>query len=376
MCILKKGPLSKIDLKKKDRILSAISETYENMCTALQHKSPKEVPVVLWSSRAVLGLSKRAQNLKQYFLDPDIKLATQLIPIENFPGLLTLSGINYDLGMVLEPSGFGCNVHWFDNQPPYAEPCLSDLSDVIRLKIPDPHKDGLLPIALNHYKFIMNNMDPALIEACPFYKGSIVVLGQLEIAAAMLGQTNFYMLLYDNPDGLHSLLNHITEGLIKWMTTLEEINSGHQIISIVEHTPGMISASHVAEFFVPYFRKIRDAFPSAIFLYHNEGPGNHYMRQIPEIGTNIFFCGDVDLRKAKLLIGNDVTLMGNLDPLKLIRDGTKDEVFKESLKRLSAASKNGGFFLSCGGLAGPPGSTPWENISAMMQAAKTWCKAQ
>jgi len=255
MCLLKKGEPSNSDLKKKDRILTMIAEAYENMSTALQHRSPKKVPVVLWSSRGVFGLSNRAENLKQYFMDPDIKLATQLIPLENFPGLLTLSGINYDCGMVLEPSGFGCNVRWFDNQPPFAEPCLSDLSEAISLKSPDPHKDGLFPIALRHYKVILDNLDPALIEVCPIYSGSIVVLGQLEIASAMLGQTNFYMSLYDDPENLHSLLNHITEGLIRWISALEEINGGHQIISVVEHTPGMISASHVAEFFIPYLKE-------------------------------------------------------------------------------------------------------------------------
>jgi len=99
------------------------------------------------------------------------------------------------------------------------------------------------------------------------------------------------------------------------------------------------------------------------------------MEQIPDTGADIFFCGELDLRKAKLLIGSEITLMGNLDPIGLLRDGSQDDVFKESLKCLEAASENGGFFLSCGGLAGPPGSTPWENISAMMQATLEWSKA-
>ena len=377
MSLFMKDKHNSVDLKRKTRALSAVSEAYQNMMKALRHESPEKVPVVLWYSRGVIGLAGEGTTVMQYYLDPEIKLATQLLPLEEFPGILIIPGIFYDLGLVLESSGFGCEVRWFDYQPPSTAPCLSDLSDVSSLKLPNPLKDGLFPTALRHYRYMLDRIDPAFLEACPVYAGSIGTLGPMEVAAAMLGQTEFYTSFHENPDGLHELLNYATEGLLLWMSALEEINGGHLMISLVEHLPSMISNAHVKEFFVPYFQKIRKAYPNAILVFHNEGASNHYLECIPEAGADIFFCGDVDLRKAKQLIGDRVTLMGNIKPLGALLNGSKTEVIEECLECLEVASKNGGFFLSNGGgLAAPVGATPMENIAAMLEATEIWSARQ
>jgi len=372
-----RGKEGSIDPKKKNRALSAIDEAYRNMMVALRHESPRRVPVVLWYSRGVIGIAGGETNVMKYYWDTEIKLATQLLPLEAFPGILIIPGIFFDLGLVVETSGFGCEVRWFEFQPPTVAPCLSSLSEISKLKLPNPQKDGLFPTALDHYRHMLDRIDPSLLEACPLYAGSIGTLGPMEVAAAMLGQTELYTSFYENPDGLHELLNHATEGLLLWMSALEEVNGGHQMISLVEHIPSMISDAHTQEFFVPYFRRIRDAYPDAILVFHNEGASNHYLERIPEAGADIFFCGDVDLRKAKQLIGDRVTLMGNLKPLGVLLNGSRDEVIEESLGCLELASEGGGFFLSNGGgLAAPVGSTPLENIAAMLEATEVWAERQ
>jgi len=133
----------------------------------------------------------------------------------------------------------------------------------------------------------------------------------------------------------------------------------------------MTSEEHAKEFFAPYFRRIRDAYPGVILVFHNERFSNHYLECIPEAGTDVFFCGDVDLWKAKQLIGDRVTLMGNLKPLEVLLSGSTDEVIAESLECMEMAAEGGGFFLSNGGgLAAPVGSTPWENVAAMLKATE------
>jgi uroporphyrinogen-III decarboxylase len=373
MSLFMKGNDGSIDAKRKRRALAAAAEAHQNMMSALRHETPDRVPVVLWYSRGVIGIAGGSENMMTYYEDPEIKLATQLLPLEVFPGILIVPGIFFDLGLVVETSGFGCKVRWFDYQPPTAAPCLTDLSGVSKLKLPNPFKDGLFPMALEHYRYMLDRLDPKFLEACPLYAGSIGTLGPMEIAAAMLGQTELYMSFYDNPEGLHELLNFATEGLLLWMKALESINGGHRMISLVEHIPSMISDAHAEAFFVPYFRRIREAYPEAILIFHNEGPSDHYLERIPEAGADVFFCGDVDLSRAKRIIGDRVTLMGNINPLGALLNGSKDEVIEEGLACLESAAAGGGFFLSNGGgLAAPPGSTPLENITAMLEATKIW----
>ncbi|MBW2145970.1 MAG: hypothetical protein JRI22_02995 [Deltaproteobacteria bacterium] len=358
-----------VNNKHKIQILSKIAESYENMQSALRHEPPRRIPVVLWYTRGPLGLAEGAKNIKQYYMDPDVKLSTQLLPLEKFPGLLVVPGVYHDLGLATEPSGFGCSIRWDEDTPPHPEPCLEDLSLVSARKAHDPYRDGLFPQAIEHYRQMLANLDPALVEAYPLLAGSTCILGPLEVAGYMYGHSRFYLGMVTEPDRIHELIAYVTEGIIRWLSILEEINGGHRIISLIEHTPSLISRSNSEEFFVPYVTKIRDAFPEAIFLYHNEGPSNHYLPLVAEIGADIFHCGDVELQEAKKQIGDRVTLMGTVHPLYVLRDGSREEVIKESKKCIESASEGGGFLLSSGGgLAMPVGATPWVNISAMLES--------
>lgn len=358
--------------RKKNKLLEAISGAYRNFCLALAHQQPEKTPVVLWYTRTSFGLPKGAETINDYYFNPDYKLAAQIWPMENFPGLLTLPGVFYDFGLVVEPSGFGCPVTWFDHQPPSAGQCLDNFNQISSLKMPDFNKDGLFPKATEHYKHLLGKLDPELARAYPVLQGGVLVMGPMETARAMVGASKFFLSLLTDPQAIKDLLAHVTKGLIAWLHCLEEINGGHRLIATVEHTPCQISLAHCREFFVPFVKKIRQAFPEAVFLYHNEGPGDHYMEELPGIGADIFHCQDVDLIRAKKKLGSSLTLQGTLHPLHLLRDGSPEDVFNACMVCMDqAAAGGGGFLLSQGGgLASPEGTTPLENIRAILKAAQ------
>ncbi|MCJ7715393.1 MAG: uroporphyrinogen decarboxylase family protein, partial [Anaerolineales bacterium] len=135
---------------------------------------------------------------------------------------------------------------------------MTDLSNIADVKIPDPHKDGLFPKAIEHYSYMIPRVDPALIEAYPFIVRGVMIMGPLEVVSAMTGATTFFESLYTKPEIIHELLERVTQGLIRYLSALEKINGGHKFIMLGEHTPGQISPKHSEEFFVPYERKISD----------------------------------------------------------------------------------------------------------------------
>ncbi len=240
---------------EKDKLLETISVAYKNFCLSLAHQQPTKTPVVMWYTRTSFRLPDGAQNINDYYHNPDYKLAAQIWPMENFPGLLTLPGIFPDFGLVLEPSGFGCPVKWFDYQPPSAESCLNDYKEISSLKMPDFNKDGLFPKARQHYKHMLEKLDPELVHAYPILQGSVLVMGPLETVRAMIGASRFFLSLITDPQAIKDLLTHVTQGIIAWLHCLEDINGGHRSIAMVEHTPCQVSLAHTQEFFVPFVKK-------------------------------------------------------------------------------------------------------------------------
>jgi uroporphyrinogen decarboxylase len=76
----------------------------------------------------------------------------------------------------------------------------------------------------------------------------------------------------------------------------------------------------------------------------------------------------VELTEAKTRVGNDVILMGNLNPTELLLTGTPESVEAEARECIRAVGQDGRFILSSG--CEVPPLTPLANIRAMVTAAK------
>jgi len=82
--------------------------------------------------------------------------------------------------------------------------------------------------------------------------------------------------------------------------------------------------------------------------------------------------GDCDLARLKREFGAKISLMGNLHTTEVMLRGTPDDVRRESRKCIDDAAEGGGFILSTGDQCGR--DTPFENIRAMIEVARTYGK--
>ncbi|MBT9139369.1 MAG: Uroporphyrinogen decarboxylase [Syntrophomonadaceae bacterium] len=87
-------------------------------------------------------------------------------------------------------------------------------------------------------------------------------------------------------------------------------------------------------------------------------------------GGAIQFDSHVNLKWAKSLIGDKITIMGNLDCNRIMHMGTPAEVEKACKKAIKDGAKNGGFWLSGG--CETPRDMPYENMNAMLKACKKY----
>ena len=110
-----------------------------------------------------------------------------------------------------------------------------------------------------------------------------------------------------------------------------------------------------------------------IYHYHLHGTGRAMLCDIVESGVNII-CpleasprGDFDIAEVKSAFGDRLALKGNIDPF-FLKDGSIQEIEDAVIKCIKAAGAGGGFTLATGD--GVLKDTPFENISAMVQAGR------
>ena len=77
-----------------------------------------------------------------------------------------------------------------------------------------------------------------------------------------------------------------------------------------------------------------------------------------------------DLKLAKKVIGNELCLMGNLDPVKELLPNNTPDILKLSLERLQWGAPGGGYLLSSGGGMAP--GTSCQTIETMLQATRQY----
>ncbi|NLN15838.1 MAG: hypothetical protein GX182_00790 [Firmicutes bacterium] len=341
---------------------------YQDFLTTLGHQEPSRVPVAIWNTRSALVRAPGARRLRDYYQNVEIKLRSQLFPLDRFDECLIIPGVWPDYGVALEASAFGSPVHWSEDNPPQAMPYMEQVADFKKMKPIDPREDGLMATALNEYRYMLANLDRKYLDRIGYLDGCAVTTGPLEVAAAMVGHTKLYVAFYDDVQLVHSFLEFITDGIISYLKALEKVAGELKLVAMIEHVPGQISPEHFHEYAVPYISQVFQEFPRAIKLYHNEDNLTHILGDLPRLGADIWHFGDVDPAQAKAAVGTSLTLLGNLHPLRVLLEGTPDQVAAKAKECIDSLASGGGYILSSGGGLAP--GTPLENVEAMISTAR------
>ena len=106
-------------------------------------------------------------------------------------------------------------------------------------------------------------------------------------------------------------------------------------------------------------------------IYHVCGDTLPIMPAIPCTGIDILSADHaIDLAAAREIVGKTICLMGNVDPITVMWNGTPEMIRDESYKCIDAAGADGRFILSAG--CEVPKDTPLQNMQAIVMAAKSY----
>jgi uroporphyrinogen decarboxylase len=256
-----------------------------------------------------------------------------------------------------------------DSAPVASKPAISSLDEVDKLRVPDPYKDPLLSELLKSTKMVVDEIGD---QAFVIGRGD---QGPFSLACEIRGMSEFLLdlALGEELDKVHQLLEFCME--VSERYCLAQIEQGAHATSIGDSPsgPDVISPEYYREFAYPYVEKLAQRLKKRdiILAYHICGNATPIISDMVRSGADII---EIDQKSDQIAVKDvamgKATILGPVDPSKVMAFGTPELVEEKCFEALDNMSSGSGFILGPG-CALPP-NTPDENIDAMIESVKKY----
>ncbi len=250
---------------------------------------------------------------------------------------------------------------------PYVqEPAIKHWDDLSGMAPVDPKRSEIL----SPYLTALEGLKETLGAQVPV--GSFIG-GPLSIAAFVRGTDHLMRDLTKHPEKVHRLLQIVTDSALLYIDAVLDLECQVSIADPVA-SGSLISAKTFQQFVKPYLKQYADRViqkTGAGPMLHICGNTTRIWHDMVETGAStLSLDNEVDMGKAKELVGEEACLMGNVDPVNVIAKGTREQIFAAVQSCLAKTADNPKGFVLASGCQIPIG-TPLENIHAFVDAART-----
>lgn len=136
-------------------------------------------------------------------------------------------------------------------------------------------------------------------------------------------------ILYTDPALAHELLDRITNVTIQYLKA--QIKAGAHIVQIFDSWAGILGKEQYAEFGLKYLKRIAAAITEVPVTLFAKG-AYHSLREIATSDCNtVGLDWQMDMANVRDIVGNDVTVQGNLDPAALYASHSEVEQLTKNL---------------------------------------------
>jgi uroporphyrinogen decarboxylase len=234
--------------------------------------------------------------------------------------------------------------------------------DVARLKLPDPLKDGRMPVIVE--------CDRILVDTIGDHVGINGGLsGPLSFASNLRGPQQILYDMLDRPAMVHELLALGLEAT-KAFGEAQIVRGGVKTVNIYEPMATMISNPMVEEFSFHYLEQLIRHLKGlgSLVLLHICNDTTRLLNRMVEIGADILSLDvQVDLAVAKKIVAGRAGISGNVATWNLACLSPQD-IYEEACRCIEKAAPGARYTL--GSSCEVPYETPEENIDAMVRAAR------
>jgi MtaA/CmuA family methyltransferase len=262
-----------------------------------------------------------------------------------------------------EAADCGATVERFDDQPPAIDESralLADKRTLDTLQIPDPRAEGRMRDRVRAAALFRERVgSEKLIEGW--------IEGPCAESADLRGINTLMLDFYDDEDFIHRLFGFTVEMGLRFAAA--QIEAGVDLIGVGDAAASLVGPQIYEQFVWPYEQRLVDgihAMGGRVRL-HICGNTSRIVAPIGRLGCEIvdldFMVSLADARRA---MGPEQVLLGNIDPVRVLRNGTPASV-RAALAECRAQA--GDRYIVGAGCEVPRG-TPRENVLAMTEFAR------
>ncbi len=252
-----------------------------------------------------------------------------------------------------------------DDQPfgGVGQPLVRTAADVDRIPPPDVGSSGRYPLMLEALQRIVSALGrDVFVVACfdqyPF-----------SLACELIGLEQVMLKLAEDRPLVEAVMERCLEYVVAYGKALAEV--GADLLSGGDSPAGLVGPEYYREAAWPYEKRLVSELKAATgkpVSLHICGNAVPYLPGMAETGADVLEVdAQVDLAEAARIVGPQVTLWGNLDPVGVLAQGTCEQVRQaaRAAVRAVAAANHRRFVLSSGCTLAM--ETPPENVDALLE---------
>jgi len=254
-----------------------------------------------------------------------------------------------------------------DNQPwgGTGDPLIKSAADIDRIPAPDIGAQGRYPLMIEALSRIVSQIGrEVFIVAC-------VDQYPFSLAAALMGINEIMTRIVDDPEFVRALMSRCEQYAAAYGRALAD--AGADLLSGGDSPAGLLGPKLYRESALPaeirLVKELKATTRKPVSL-HICGNATAILPDMATSGADVLELDHaVDLGQACRTVGPNVGLWGNLDPIRVLAQGTTQQVRQAAQRTLAAAkaAAHGRFVLSSGCTLAV--ETPPENIEALIRAS-------
>ncbi len=262
-----------------------------------------------------------------------------------------------------EAADCGASVKFFPDQPPAldeANALLADKSKLRNLKVPDPATGPRMSNRLEALRLYRQRVGKEkLIEGW--------IEGPMAQAADLRGVNTLMTDFFDDPPFINDLFAFVVE--LELTFAKAQVAEGAELIGVGDAAASLVGPKLYKEFVWPYEKRMMARLRamrvrSRLHICGNTRP---ILGLMGELGCDVV---DLDslapLAEGRAAMGPKQVLLGNIDPVRVLRNGTAEEVYTAMAECHRQTGDN--FIVSAG--CEVPRDTPDENLRALLRYAR------
>lgn len=262
-----------------------------------------------------------------------------------------------------EASDLGAAIEWFDNQPPAiieSRALIAAKARLDTLALPDPHAPGRMLDRVQAVRLLAERAGTDRIV-----QGWVE--GPCAMAADLRGLNTLMFDLSDDPPFVEALFDFAVRMEVNFARA--QVEMGATLIGVGDAAASLVGPRLYNQYVQPYEKRLVSEIHSlgVLVQLHICGNTRRIVKGMGETGADII---DLDfltpLAEARAAVRPEQVLLGNIDPVRALRDGTPDSV--EAALAECYAQAGPAYIVGAG--CEIPRGTPAANVDAMTRFAR------